>query len=159
MPDSDAGVSTDELMADPTVSLAMKYARLLGHVQGLIGRAIAEDCVDEHWMQQARIWKRWLATADRVFRESIAPGPEVADTRFDATRRAAEAAGLKALDEDQLTGLACVQCGRTTRGMRPIEGWYGGRQLFVCADSVACAAAAEQRPPGAPSWPPPKPAE
>lgn len=66
----------------------------------------------------------------------------------DEIKRDAERAGLKDLDADQLDGLACVHCGRTTRVMRPLEGLYGGCQLFVCADSIACAAAAEQLPPG-----------
>ena len=63
-----------------------------------------------------------------------------------AIRHDAEAAGLKRLEADQLDGLACVHCARTPRVMRPLEGFYGGCQLFACADSIACAAAAEQLP-------------
>lgn len=72
----------------------------------------------------------------------------MAESSIEATRRDAERAGLKDLSEDQLDGLACVHCGRATRHMRPLEGRYGGCQLFVCADSIACAAAAEQLPGG-----------
>jgi hypothetical protein len=74
--------------------------------------------------------------------------------RLQETARAAKDVGLGDLDADQLDGLACVWCGRTgstfgrCRTQVPLEGFYAGRQLFICEDSIACAAAAEQRPPG-----------
>jgi hypothetical protein len=68
--------------------------------------------------------------------------------RLRAAARGAKAAGLGDLDADQLDGLACVCCGRTRSTQIPLEGFYGGRQLFICEDGIACAAAAEQLPPG-----------
>jgi hypothetical protein len=66
--------------------------------------------------------------------------------RLREAARAAKDAGLGDLDADQLDGLACVSCARTRSTRVPLVGFYGGRQLFLCLDRIACAAAAEQLP-------------
>jgi hypothetical protein len=52
--------------------------------------------------------------------------------RLQETVRVAKAAGLGDLHVDQLDGLTCVHCGRSSRAMVPLEGFYGGLQLFAC---------------------------
>lgn len=51
------------------------------------------------------------------------------------------------MTEAQLDGRACVLCGREAKHMVP-AGTISGVQVFQCQDGIACAAAAEQLPPG-----------
>lgn len=51
------------------------------------------------------------------------------------------------MTEAQLDGRACVRCGRDKAPMVPV-GTIDGCQVFGCEDAIACAAAAEQLPPG-----------
>ena len=57
-------------------------------------------------------------------------------------RTAAEAAeaGLGRLDLRQVHGATCVYCGRSSTGMVPLPGRFGGSQLFMCnpAKPLAC---------------------